>query len=66
MGQGQHLHGRAACRQKILLIEDNDQNRYMATFLLEKPIDPETFVANIERHLAPPNEGAGHDSNIDR
>ena len=125
-------------RQKILLIEDNDQNRYMATFLLEKhgyevlpavdgptgielaarvrpllilldiqlpgmdgyavarklrrnpalngipivavtsyammgdrekalaagcdgylekPIDPETFVADIERHLAPPNEG---------
>jgi two-component system, cell cycle response regulator DivK len=124
-------------RQKILLIEDNDQNRYMATFLLEKhgyevlpavdgptgielaarvrpllilldiqlpgmdgyavarelrrnpalngipivavtsyammgdrekaltagcdgylekPIDPETFVADIERHLAPPNE----------
>ena len=23
-------------RQKILLIEDNDQNRYLATFLLEK------------------------------
>ena len=126
-------------KQKILLIEDNDQNRYMATFLLEKhgyevlpavdgptgiemaarvrpllilldiqlpgmdgyavarklrrnpalngipivavtsyammgdrekalaagcdgylekPIDPETFVADIERHLAPPNEGS--------
>jgi CheY-like chemotaxis protein len=24
---------------------------------LEKPIDPETFVADIERHLAPSNEG---------
>jgi CheY-like chemotaxis protein len=126
-------------RQKILLIEDNEQNRYMATFLLEKhgyevipagdgptgielaaevrpllilldiqlprmdgyavarelrrnpaldgipivavtsyamtgdrekalaagcdgylekPIDPETFVADIERHLAPPDEGS--------
>ncbi len=134
-------------RPKILLIEDNDQNRYLATFLLEKhgyevvpavdgltgielaakvrpllilldiqlprmdgyavarelrrnpalngipivavtsyammgdrekalaagcdgylekPIDPETFVANIERHLAPVNEGASHESNIDR
>lgn len=126
-------------RPKILLIEDNDQNRYMATFLLEKhgyevvpavdgptgielaaavrpllilldiqlprmdgyavarelrlnpalngipivavtsyammgdkekameagcdgylekPIDPETFVADIERHLASHNEGS--------
>lgn len=25
---------------------------------LEKPIDPETFVADIERHLVPPNEGS--------
>lgn len=125
-------------KEKILLIEDNDQNRYMATFLLEKhgyevvpavdgptgielaarvrpclilldiqlpqmdgyavarelrrnpalsgvpivavtsyamtgdrekaleagcdgylekPIDPETFVEDIERHLGPPHEG---------
>jgi two-component system, cell cycle response regulator DivK len=25
---------------------------------LEKPINPETFVADIERHLSPPDEGS--------
>jgi two-component system, cell cycle response regulator DivK len=43
MGQGKHFHADPAAegscktmKARILLIEDNHQNRYLATFLLEK------------------------------
>ena len=33
---------------------------------LEKPIDPETFVAEVKRHLRPPAKETSHESNPDR
>lgn len=33
---------------------------------LEKPVNPETFIADIEKHMKAPTEGADDETNIDR
>jgi CheY-like chemotaxis protein len=33
---------------------------------IEKPIDPDTFVAEVERFLRPPYQDSAHDARPDR